>query len=325
MENTQSNNEDEYKEEVSKLLDTLASSRGDFKKQIDSITRDMTMTQQTHHRKIMRLMSEKQVFEEEASKWRKLYKEVASERESVLDKVIDSLDCLRGELDIDDEEEYFYIKKSTNVADKIYSTHQRSHSRLKQRSKERESSSHLNTNNNNNNNHNNSNVNNNNNINSHSPSNTDYNHYDYSTNDRHSTNNSNNRDNSRSNRNKKKQNKHRSNNNNNNNNTNNNTNNSNHNESNYTNYNNGTHNSHSNYSNYSNYGNSYSNYSSHTSGIVGSNSRNRGNNNNHSHSSHSSARQGSDQLSVYNSRRNMKSGHTQGSSFMSKGSKKGAM
>jgi len=109
----QKSQDNQYKEEVSQLIDTLATSRTDFQKQITALTQEMSEAQTNHHREMLTLTQYNQTLTEALAEKTLLVEELKSKSATNKPQAIKlTLRKLRTTLDIDDDEEYFYSNKS---------------------------------------------------------------------------------------------------------------------------------------------------------------------------------------------------------------------
>eukprot|EP01083_Nonionella_stella_P086316 239759_1 len=106
----QSIHDNNYKEEVSKLIESLSSSRSDFQKQIVALTQEMSISADVHREEMLTLTKHIQTLTEEKQR---LVKELQNRPHDKKPKA--RLKKARTRLDIDDEEEFFYTKYNANT------------------------------------------------------------------------------------------------------------------------------------------------------------------------------------------------------------------
>jgi len=97
--------QEQYKEEVRKLLDSLVSSRKEFRSQIDALTTQITETNSKHRDEILRLtgsISELtgKLYDKELE-----INQMGKSRDAELEEMIEGLDCIRTDCDIDVEDD----------------------------------------------------------------------------------------------------------------------------------------------------------------------------------------------------------------------------
>merc|ERR1711933_663503 len=96
--------------------DTLSTSRGQFQEKILSLTEEMNNAQTAHHREIIKMTQYNQTLTESLAQKTIMVEDLKKEKfESQKKGKKINLIRERGELDIDDEEEFFYVSSATQT------------------------------------------------------------------------------------------------------------------------------------------------------------------------------------------------------------------
>src|SRR5690242_18791104 len=82
----------------------MSSSREEYRTQIESLTQEMLSSQEYHRREILRLSSEREHLSLSITSKTQEIEQMKQEKQEALEKIIDSLDCIRGELEISEDD-----------------------------------------------------------------------------------------------------------------------------------------------------------------------------------------------------------------------------
>merc|ERR1712228_486092 len=109
LQQTQSN---QYQKEVNELIDTLTQSRGTFQEKILSLTKEMNDAQTSHHRDMIKMTQYNQTLTESLAEKTMLVEDLKREKFEAANTKKKRVNLIRDrtDLDIDDEEEWFYSK-----------------------------------------------------------------------------------------------------------------------------------------------------------------------------------------------------------------------